>query len=57
MTGDDIWSLGEKEPARPMFLPIKYPKIQNGQVVELEVEVKVEPIEITKPTKKAAAKK
>ena len=40
-----------------MFLPIKYPKIQNGPVVELEVEVKVEPIEITKPTKKAAAKK
>ena len=31
--------------------------VNNGQVVELEVEVKVEPIEITKPTKKAAAKK
>lgn len=44
-----------EESAPPMFLPIKYPKIQNGQVVE--VEVKVEPIEITKPTKKPAAKK
>ena len=30
-----------EEPTPPMFLPIKYPKIQNGQVVEIEMKVEM----------------